>query len=146
MQRLLTDEEAAAARAVLNWTFWAPPAIFAVAGIVAVFFLIGADMIAWAIFAPFIVVTAVMWFSRLRRYSKIIADINNGIVEVIAGAPEKVWMSRSGTCYVRLGGQNVVVPNDRCNELREANSIKVALLPTTGIAVHIEAARGMGLS
>lgn len=98
MQRLLTDEEAADALRMINWTFWAPPAIFALACIVAVFFLIGADKVAWAIFAPFLVVTAGIWFSRLRQHSKITADIDKRIVEIIEGAPEKVWMSRSGTC------------------------------------------------
>jgi hypothetical protein len=145
MQRLLTDEEAANARAMINWTFWSPPTIVTAGCIVAIFFLWGADAVAWGIFAPLVMVTGAFWFSRARRYRRITEEIERRIVEVLEGAPEKAWLTRSAA-YVRLSGINIQVPHDRYAELRDANSVKVALLPVTRIAVRIDIARGIGLA
>ena len=75
----------------------------------------------------------------------VVHDIERRVVEVIEGAPEHVWASR-GFCYLVIAGRTIRVPNDVYGELRESNLVKVAFLPTSLVAVQVEAVRGMGLS
>jgi hypothetical protein len=88
------------------------------------------------LFLLFLTPALVLWIVRLRDYKKVVHDIEMRIVEVIEGAPEKVWAPRGminitkmGFCYLRLAGRTIRVPNDSYGELRDANMVRVAFLP-----------------
>jgi hypothetical protein len=146
MRRPLTEDEAIEARGMVNWTFWAGPVIFTIGCLIAGWLLIGADATAQAILGIFVVITIAFWFGRLRAYNKIRSDIEKGEVEVIEGAPEKVRLDRrTGICFLTIQSKKIRVPNDRYGELSDANSVRVAILPTSLVAVRIDVSRGVGL-
>ena len=75
------------------------------------------------------------------------SDIEKGEVEVIEGGPDKVRMGRrTGLCYLTMQGKTIRVPNDRYGELKDANWVRVAILPTSLVAVRVDASRGVGLT
>ena len=129
--------------------FWAGPIMFGVASIVFGIVALGRDPVAISLFLSFGSVSVGLWVLRVRDYNKVTQDIDKRIVEVIEGAPEKVWVPRymieqMGFCYIRLGGHTIRVPNELYGELREANMVKVAFLPTALVAVRVEPERGIG--
>jgi len=147
MRRPLTEDEAIDARGMIGWTFWAGPVIFAVGCFIAAWFLIGTDATALSILAVFVVITVVFWLQRLRAYNNVRSDIENGQVEVLEGAPDKITIDRrAGFCYLSIQGKKIRVPNDRYGELKDANWVRVAVLPTSLVAVHVDASRGVGLT
>src|SRR5689334_6220485 len=147
MDRALTQDEAIEARKTIGWTFWAGPLIFAIACLIAGWFLIGADSTALAIFTPFVVITVVFWLVRLRTYNKIKSEIDNGVAEVIEGAPDKVDTDRrTGMSYLTMRGKKIRVPNDRYGELQDANWVRIAILPRSLVAVRVDVSRGVGLT
>jgi hypothetical protein len=96
---------------------------------------------------PFGIVAIALWTVRLRQYKRFTADIEYRIAEVLEGIPQRVWLAgRGGDCYLRLAGRTIKVPNDCYGALKEATIVKVAFLPTSHIAVRVDAGRGIGLS
>jgi hypothetical protein len=94
----------------------------------------------------------ILCFFRFRDFKKVSHDIEMRVVEIIEDAPQRVWIPRNameltkvGFCYLLLAGRTIRVPNDAYGELREANIVKVAFLPTALVAVHVESVRGLGL-
>jgi hypothetical protein len=128
--------------------FWAGPIMFGVASIVFGIVALGRDPVAISLFRSFGSVSVGLWVLRVRDYNKVTQDIDKRIVEVIEGAPEKVWveryLTRMGFCYIRLGGYTIRVPNELYGELRESNMVTVAFLPTALVAVRVEPERGIG--
>ena len=147
MRRPLTEDEAIEARGMIGWTFWAGPVIFAIGCLVAGWLLIGADATALGLLAVLVVITIIFWLVRLRAYSKVRNDIDSGQVEVLEGAPDKISMDRrTGLCYLTMQGKKIRVPNDRYRELQDANSVRVAVLPNSLVAVRVDVSRGVGLT
>ncbi len=146
-QRFLTEDEISDARAMIGWTFWVAPAIF---GLVSLGLGIGAIGGNPAIVFAFLLVfsaAVMLYFSRVRAFKKLSHDIEMRVAEVIEGAPEKIWTQRDGFCYLLLAGRTIRVPPDAhpYGSLREANFVRVAFLPTTLLAVHVESDRGLGI-
>ena len=151
-QRFLTDDEIEDARAMVGWQFWAAPIMFGIATLGLGIGALGRNPAIIFVFLLTCALTAILCLVRLRDSKKIGHDIEVRLVQVIEGAPEKVWIPRSaleltksGFCYLRLDGRTVRVPNDAYGELREANIVKVAFLPTALVAVKVETVRGIGL-
>lgn len=137
---------------MVGWQFWAAPIIFSIASLGLGIGAVGGSP---AIIAGFLLVsslTVIVCLFRIREYKKVCQDIELQVVEVIEGAPEKVWIQGSaldlpkvGFCYLRIAGRTMRVPNDAYRELREANNVIVAVLPTALVAVHVKSMRGIGL-
>jgi hypothetical protein len=142
----LTDEEVGNAKQLIGWTFWFGPAFFALVSFAGMIFALTGEALALWIATPIFVASIVFWTARLRQCKDFDCDMERRIVEVLDGAPEKVWLTRSGDCYISLQGRTIKVPNDSYGALKEATIVKVVFLPTSGIAVHVDAGRGIGLS
>ncbi len=113
---------------MVGWQFWAGPIMFGVASIVFGIFALGRDPVAISLFLSFGSVSVGLWVLRVRDYNKVAQDIDKRIVEVIEGAPEKVWVprymiERMGFCNIRLAGYTIRVPNELYGDLREANTV-----------------------
>ncbi len=150
-QRFLTDDEINDARAMVGWQFWAAPIMFGVASFGLGIGALGGDPVVVFLFLLLGSLAVILWIVRLRDYSKVTHDIEIRLVEVIEDAPEKIWVPRStieltkvGFCYLQLAGRTIRVPNGSYGELREANMVKVAFLPTALVAVRVEPLRGIG--
>jgi hypothetical protein len=99
------------------------------------------------LFTLFSTITIVLWTLRLRQYRKFSADIDHRTVEVLEGAPQKIWVvGKTGDCFLQLSGHKIKVPNDCYGQLKDATVVRVAFLPTSKIAVRVDAGRGIGLS
>jgi len=107
---------------------------------------LGGDPLITFLFFFFFIPAFVLCIVRFRDYQKVVHDIELRIVDVIEGAPEHVWMSRGGFCYLGIAGRTIRVPNDVYGELGESNMVKVAFLPTALVAVQVEAVRGIRFS
>ena len=144
-QRFLTEDEISEARAMIGSWFWATPAIFGLASLGLGIGAIGGNPAIIFIFVLVFSAAVLVFFSRLRDFKKMSHDIEMRVVEVIEGAPEKVWTQRDGFCYLVLAGRTIRVPPDVkvYDSLREANIVKVAFLPTALVAVHLESDRGL---
>jgi len=146
-QRFLTDDELHDARALIGWLFWAPPIIFTISYFVAAWFALSLGVLAEVVcFVLFGGLATWSCLSRLREYKKFGRDIDARIVEVAEGAPERVWMTRDGRCYVRIAGRKIPVPNDYFKELRDANSIKIEYLPESCFATRVKIVHGVGIA
>ena len=136
---------------MVGWQFWTPPIMF---GLVTLGLGIGALGRNPAIIVGFLLVcsvTLILWLFRLRDSKKVSHDIEMRVVHLIEGAPARVWLPLSaveltklGFCYLSLADRTIEVPNDAYGELREANIVKVAFLPTALVAVKVETVRGIG--
>lgn len=130
---------------MVGWQFWAAPGMFVAVSVGFGFGALGGNPAIIFVFLLFGGVSVVLCLSAVRQYNKMAHDIERRVVEVIEGAPEHVWASR-GFCYLAIAGRTIRVPNDVYGELRESNMVKIAFLPTSLVAVQVEAVRGMGLS
>jgi hypothetical protein len=146
VQRFLTDDEIRDAKAMVGWQFWAAPLMFVAASLGLGIGALGGNPAIIFAFLLFVSVTVVLCLFRVRNYNRVMLDIERRVVEVIEGAPEHVWVTRGGFCYLGIAGRTIRVPNDVYGELRESNMVKVAFLPTALVAVQVETARGLGLS
>src|SRR5215475_10417651 len=151
-QRLLTDDEIMDARAMVGWQFWAAPIMFGITSLGLGLFALGGNPAIIFVFLLVLSLTVILCLFRFRDFKKVNHDIELRLVEVVEGAPQKVWIPRSaieltkaGFCYLLLASRTIRVPTDHYEELREANIVKVAFLPTALVAVHVESARGLGL-
>src|SRR5215475_4422253 len=149
-QRFLTADEIEDARAMVGCQFWAAPIMFGVVSLGSGIGALGGDSLVVFLFLLFLIPALVLWIVRLHDYRKVVHDIEMRIVEVIEGAPEKVWaprgminITRVGFCYPRLAGRTIRVPNDSYGELRDANMVSVAFLPIALAAVRVEPFRGI---
>jgi hypothetical protein len=150
-QRMLTDDEISDARAMVGWQFWAAPIMFGIASLGLGVGALGRNPAVIFVFLLICGLAVIVSLSRFRDYNKVSHDIEMRVVEVIEGTPDKVWIPRSGLeltragfCYLRLAGHTIRVPPDAYGELREANTVKVAFLPTAMVAVRVEPVRGLG--
>jgi hypothetical protein len=147
MQRFLTDDEIDDARAMIGWQFWFAPILFSLACVGTGWVTAIGEPVGLWLFLPFGTITIVLWILRLRQYGKVTADIDHRTVEVLEGAPQKIWVvGKTGDCYLQLSGHKIKVPNDCYGSLKDATVVKVAFLPTSKIAVRVDAGRGIGLS
>ena len=86
------------------------------------------------------------WYLSVRRYRRIKHDITGGVVFEVEGAPERTYMQRGrGSCHVRIQGIDLTIPNDRFNELKDANLVRIAFLPRSQVAVCLEIVYGLGV-
>lgn len=86
-----------------------------------------------------------VWYFAVRRYAQIKQDLAGGVVAEVEGAPEKTYMKRTGSCRVRIQGFDLTIPNDRFNELKDANFVRIAFLPLSQVAVRVEIVYGLGV-
>ena len=142
-QRFLTSDEIKDARATVGWQFWAAPIMFGTGCLGLGIGALGGDPLITFLFFFFLIPAFVLCIVRFRDYQKVVHDIELRIVDVIEGAPERVWATKGGFCYLRLAGHTIRVPNDSYGELREANMVRVAFLPTALAAVRVEPFRGI---
>lgn len=135
------------ARAMVGWRFWVPPVIFGCASLSLGLGAIGGNPVIIFVFLLVFSAEVILFLSRVRDFKKVSHDIEMRVVEVIEGAPEKVWVQRDGSCYLSLAGRTIRVPPDAhvYGSLREANIVKVAFLPTALVAVDVESDRGLGI-
>jgi membrane protein implicated in regulation of membrane protease activity len=146
-QRFLTDDEINDARAMIGWQFWFAPMLFGLACLGSGWVAATGEPVGLLLFILFSIITIVLWTLRLRQYKRFTADIDHRTVEVLEGAPQKIWVAgKTGDCYLQLSGHTIKVPNDCYGVLKDATIVKVAFLPTSHIAVRVEAGRGIGLS
>ena len=148
-QRFLTDDEIHSASAMMGRQFWFGPVVFSLGclgtGWVAARY--HGDPIGMWLFILFSTITTILWTLRLRQYKKFTADLEHRTAEMLEGAPQKVWVQRNtGDCYLQLSGHKIRVPNDCYGALKDATIVKVAFLPRSHFAVHVEIGRGIGLS
>ena len=133
-QRFLTEDEINDAKAMIGWQFWFAPILFSLACVVTGWVATTGEPLGLWILIPFTISTIVFWTARLRQYKKFTADIERRTVEVVDGAPQRVWAARGGDCFLQLAGHTIKVPNDCYGALKDATIVKVALLPTSKIA------------
>lgn len=150
-QRFLTDDEISDARAMVEGQFWTAPIIFGFATLALGIGALGGNPAIILVFLLVFSLTALLCLFRFLEYKKVSHDIEMRVVELMEGAPERVWipesaieLTKTGFCYLRLAGRTIRVPNDLHGELREANMVKVAFLPTAMVAVRVEPVRGIG--
>jgi hypothetical protein len=147
MQRFLTDDEIDDARAMIGWQFWFAPILFSLACAGTGWVAATGEPVGLWLFTLFSTITIVLWTLRLRQYRKFTADIDHRTVEVLEGAPQKIWVvGKTGDCYLQLSGHKIKVPNDCYGSLKDATVVRVTFLPTSKIAVRVDAGRGIGLS
>lgn len=131
---------------MVGWQFWTPPVIFTAGYFVAAWFALSLDLSAEVIcFLLFGGLAAVAWINCIRQYRKFTRDMAAGLVQIVEGAPERVFMTRFGRCYIRISGRKLRVANEYYNELREANNIRIEFLPESRIAIRVNIARGVGI-
>lgn len=146
-QRFLTEDEISDARAMIGWRFWAAPLIFGFASVGLGIGAIGGNPVIIFVFLLVFTGEVIQCFFCFREFQKVSHDIQMRVVELIEGAPEKVWVQRNGSSCLVLAGRTIRVPPDAhvFENLREANIVKVAFLPTALVAVHVESKRGLGI-
>jgi hypothetical protein len=146
-QRFSTDDEVRDAKAAIGWRFWANPILSSLACLGAGLFAFSGDQLGIWLLMFFGAVAIVLWTGRLRQYEKFTADIESRTLEVLEGAPQRVWLTgRGADCYLQMAGHTIKVPSECYGDLKEANIVRVAFLPTSHIAVSVEAGRGIRLS
>jgi|SRR5215469_14468748 len=95
-QRLATDDEINDAKAMVGWMFWVGPIIFGVTSLgLGVWALEGNPELVF-VFLLMSSFAVVVWTARIRDYNKVAGDIEKRVVEVVEGAPERVWVTKSG--------------------------------------------------
>ena len=148
-QRFLSEDDRAAARSMFGFAFWFGPALFSAILIVVL------ALTALRVIDPVLGLILLILFGivsyfalsrRVRTYQAYRQDLEIGVARILEGSPEKVWMGGSGFCFIAIGGVELRIPNDQFQEAKDANSVKAAFLPTSGIVVELEVARGIGLS
>ena len=149
-ERVLTEDDIRAARAMTGFTFWFGSAISLVALSVPLVLMLTGTID--KLFCLFLLAFSGLYASvtiipRLRQYGKMRDDLAAGIVKTIEAAPDKAWMSRlTGFTYVRLHGLDLRVPNDMYREVSDANLIRVSFLPTSLVTIDVEVEHGIGLA
>lgn len=145
-QRLLSEEETTQAQEMIGWTFWFGPITQTVIFLVITWIVRGEALVPKLAIGGLLGGSAlIFWILRFRAYATIQEDLGTGMARVMEGAPERAWISRGGLCYIRMQGIPIRVPNDEYKQIREANLVRVAYLPKSRIAVHVEVASGIGL-
>ena len=94
-QRFLTDDETRDARALIGWQFWSAPIIFSLGCVGTAWVAATGEPVGLFLFIPFGIITLVLWTLRLRHYRKFTADIDHRTVEVLEGAPQRIWVAKS---------------------------------------------------
>jgi len=159
-QRFLTEDDKAAARSMFGAGFWFGPALFSAALIVVLALTVlrvidpSLGLILLVLFG---IASYIQLAGRVRSYQAYRQDLEMGVVLVLAGPPERVWMeglfrprlvinSDYGFCFIAIGGLILRIPNDQFKEAEDANLVRVAYLPTSGIVVDLEVVHGIGLA
>lgn len=146
-QRPLSEDEVLDARVLTNWTFWFAPVFGTVLYAAVAWYLRTEETLLQIFLALFLGGSAAtFWFIRIRQHSHLTQDLNGGVVHVLDGAPERAKISRGGFCYVWLHGMRIRVPNDEYQGIRDANLVRIAFLPKSRVAVHVEVMPGLGLT
>ncbi len=146
-QRFLTDDEFRVAKALVGWKFWFAPVLFGLASMASGWAAATGEVMGLVLLGLFGGPAIVLWVLRLRQHSRFTADIEHRTVEVLEGAPQRVWMGgRTGDCYLRISGQTIKVPNEFYAPLTDATMVKVAFLPTSKMAVRVDTSRGISIA
>jgi hypothetical protein len=144
--RALTEDDKTDAKVMIGWQFWAPPVIFTVGYFVAAWFALSlgfsAEVICLLLLGG---LAAWTWITCIRQYQKFSRDMAGGLVHIVEGAPERVYLTRFGRCYMKISGRKLRVANEYYNELREANNVRIEFLPESRIAIRVNIARGVGI-
>lgn len=151
-RRPITEDEVIDAQAMMGFHLWAPPiSITITCLLIGLLSLYIDDSRADRLFVAdlglgFLCVIAIpAWYFCIHQYSRIKGEIATGIVQIVEGAPETCKIRLTGSCTVRICGTNVTVPSDRFNQLKDANTIRIAFLPESRVAVRIDVLPGIGL-
>jgi MFS family permease len=143
--RTLTEDDANDARAMFGWQFWAPPVIFTIGYFIAAWFALelgwAGEVICFLLLGGLAIYA---WINSVSKHRKLSADLGKRLVNIVEGAPERVFMTRFGRCYVRMSGQKIRIGNEYFSELRDANRVHIEFLPESLVAVRVEIARGIG--
>jgi hypothetical protein len=145
MQRLITHEELQFAKQMES-AVWAAPIVTTVACVGAGYGSLSGNAFVTPIFVVFALAAVTLWALAIRKNREFAADIEARTVEVLEGAPERVWMAgRSGPSYLRLSGQTIRIPTDEYQSVKEAYMVKVTFLPKSRIAVRVQAERSIAV-
>ena len=146
-QRFLTDDELRDARTLIGWQFWAAPVVTAVLFLACAWYLASEEDVLTKVFVLGIlgIFSVGLLLVRILQYKKFAADIQARVVEVVQGAPERVRLTRTGRCYLRIEGRDICTPNEYYKELQEANAAKIEFLPRSRLATRVKVIRGIGI-
>ncbi|MBZ5504580.1 MAG: hypothetical protein LAO78_03735 [Acidobacteriia bacterium] len=144
--RALAEDDRTDAKALIGRQFWAAPVIFTAGYFVIVWFVLDLDFLVEVTCLLLIGgLAAAAWVNCVRQYRKFALDMAGGLVQIVEGAPERVYMTRFGRCYMKISGRKLRVANEYYNELREANNVRIEFLPESRIAIRVNIARGLGI-
>ena len=80
---------------MVGWQFWAAPMMFGVAVVGLGIGALGGNSAIILLLLLISCLTVILAVSRLHDYNKVSHDIEMRVVELIEGAPERVWIPRS---------------------------------------------------
>lgn len=147
-QRRLTDDEIAMAKVVMKRKPWAEAIFFGAVSALGAWSALGGSRFGLALFIFGVVMLIIRWSLRRKTRNKFNEDLNAGIAEVVEGSPQKVRADRFNA-LVWVSGRKIRVPNIGSSvgseELKQATFVKLAVLPKSNLAVHVDATRGIGL-
>jgi len=153
-QRRITEDEGNDVRPMVGYYLWAGPISLTVCVLLIAFLSAlyiddsRSDRLFMEYFSLALACLFVLpaWYFSIRRYGRIKQDIAGGIVFEVEGAPERTYMKAgAGSCHVRIQGIDLTIPNDRFNEVKDANLIRIAFLPRSRVVVCLEIAYGLGI-
>jgi hypothetical protein len=147
-QRFLTDEELQDAKALFGLRFWLGPLVATICFFACAWLIAGEKdvEVKTLVLGILGVVSASLWLVSIRQYKRFAADIQTRVLAVVIGAPERVRLTKTGRCYVRLEGRDVCVPNEYYKELQDANAARIEFLPRSRLATRVKIIRGLGLN
>ena len=148
-QLLLTEDDIAEARRMFGWRFWYDAAFWSALTLgLFVACIVAGDgnrIVFLLLLILFGTLASVNVIPRVREYHRFRQDMVTNLAEVILAAPNRVRRPNNFFCYMQINGRRVRVPWDRYFELRDANLVKIVLLPTCRVAVRVEVAQGLGI-
>ena len=131
---------------MMGWQLWFGPILFTIGYPVAAWFALPlgwpGEIICFLMLGGLAIYA---WVRSLGSYRKFVSDKNTRLVNIVEGAPERVFMTRFGQCYVRMSGRKIRVGNDYFSELRDANNVRIEFLPESLLAVRVQVVRGIGV-
>jgi hypothetical protein len=143
--RALTDDDLHDAQSMMGWKLWFGPILFTIGYPVAAWFFLP---LGWegeiACFLTLGGLAIYAWVRSLGSFRKFASDKNTRLVNILEGAPDRVYMTGLGGCYVCMSGLKIRVGNDYFSELRDANNVRIEFLPTSLLAVRVQVVRGIG--
>jgi hypothetical protein len=146
MKRPMNEHEIEDAKHVLDWQHWTPP-LFASAFCIALFASYPPDDLV----ARFLIIAIAgapagyLWIIFLRNKQRVLQDVDSRMIEIVDGAPTKVWKNRFGLCFISIDGKKIRVPTEFFKNLQESTTATIEYLPKSLIALHIKPHYGLHL-